>query len=172
MLLAVGFCGILLILVPELQALEAHGASNREVIGVAAAFSSAFFVSLAMVFLRRLTETETTPAIVVYFSLLATILALLTVPFGWVWPPPRDSALLVATGLLGGIAQVLMTMSYRHAEASTIASFDYMGMVWGLLLAWALFGETPDSFVAAGILVVIAAGLFIIYRERVRRRTG
>jgi drug/metabolite transporter (DMT)-like permease len=167
-----GFLGILLILSPRIGAAGAQGADAREIAGAAAALGSAFFVSLAMIYLRRLTSTETTPAIVVYFAILATLISLVTVPFGWVWPDPSDLALLVATGLLGGVGQILLTESYRHAEASTIASFDYTGMVWGFLIAFLIFGEVPGWAVAAGTLIVIASGLLIIWRERAIRRRG
>lgn len=167
---AFGFAGILLLLAPRLGAANLAAAGSREMLGAAAALGSAFFVSLAMVQLRRLTRTETTPAIVTYFSLTAIGLSFLTIPFGWMLPSPGDLALLVATGLLGGVGQVLLTEGYRHAEASAIASFDYTGMIWGLLLAWLMFGEVPDALVAAGCLVVVASGLFIIYRERTQVR--
>ena len=175
---AVGFVGILIILSPRLSlatgALGSAGA--KESIGAMLALASAFTAAGAMVLIRRLITTESTPSIVVYFSLIASGFALLTLPWGWVLPDSQQAMLLVLSGLLGGVGQILMTESYRHADASTIATFDYSGMIWGLLVGYLLFGETAEPIVLAGTAIVIAAGLFIIWRERriglARPKTG
>lgn len=159
-----GLLGILIILWPRLDGLGSGTTSHT--IGAFAALGSALSVAIAMMQLRKLVETETTAAIVVFFSLMASFLALFTIPFGWRWPAPQEAVLLVLAGILGGVGQVLMTESYRRADASTIANFDYTSMIWGLLLGWLVFDEAPDAFVIVGAIVVILAGLFIIYRER------
>ena len=129
-----------------------------------------FLAALAMIFVRRLTATETTASIVVYFSATATAGALLSVPFGWMVPPPGVLAVLVLAGILGGVGQILMTESYRHAEASVIATFEYTSMVWSLLFAMLLFDERPGPPVLIGMAIVVAAGLLVIARERRSRR--
>ncbi len=77
---------------------------------------------------------------------------------------------LVLCGLLGGIGQICMTYSYRYAEPSLLAPFDYAAMVWAVLLGLVLFAEVPETLVMAGAGVVTASGLFIVWRERVRER--
>jgi drug/metabolite transporter (DMT)-like permease len=74
--------------------------------------------------------------------------------------------LLVTLGILGGVGQLLMTNSYRYAEASTLANFDYAAMIWAIALGWLFFGELPAAAVYAGAVVVIGSGLFIVWRER------
>jgi drug/metabolite transporter (DMT)-like permease len=162
----IGFIGILIILGPRLSPETLSGAGSAETIGALTALASAFTAAGAMVLIRRLITTESTPSIVVYFSLIASGFALLTLPWGWVMPNAWEAGMLILSGLLGGIGQILMTESYRHADASTIATFDYSGMIWGLLAGYLLFGETADPVVLAGMAIVIAAGLFIIWRER------
>jgi drug/metabolite transporter (DMT)-like permease len=164
----IGFLGILIILLPRLSfGSEALAAANpRETIGALAALASAFTAAFAMVLIRRLITTESTPSIVVYFSLIASGFALLSLPLGWVWPTSWEASLLILAGLLGGVGQILMTESYRHADASTIATFDYSGMIWGLLVGTLIFGEQAEAIVLIGMAIVIAAGLFIIWRER------
>ena len=76
------------------------------------------------------------------------------------------TAWLVLSGLLGGIGQICMTFSYRFAEPSLLAPFDYVAMVWAALLGYAVFGEVPEKLVLAGAGIVIASGLFIVWRER------
>lgn len=163
---AVGFLGILLIQWPRLGEVHVGEMHTAELIGGACAFGSAFAAALAMILVRSLTASESTPSIVVYFSLNTSIFALATLPFGWVWPDGAHALALVATGLIGGVAQLLMTQSYRLAHASTIATFDYTSMVWSLLIAFLVFGEAPTAWVLAGSAIVIGAGIAIILGER------
>jgi drug/metabolite transporter (DMT)-like permease len=83
---------------------------------------------------------------------------------------------LLAIGILGGIGQVLMTESFRHAEASLLAPFDYLSLIWALLITLVIFGTMPTGTMLAGAAIVVAAGLFVLYRERqlriVRDRAG
>jgi drug/metabolite transporter (DMT)-like permease len=136
------------------------------VVGASFALVGAFFSAFASIFVRSMTQTEGTGSIVIYFSLSGSILALATLPFGWEVPSLHDALLLVAVGLLGGIGQILMTSAYRHADAATVASFDYVSMLWGISFGDLVFAEIPSVSVIAGGAIVIAAGIFIIFRER------
>ena len=161
---AVGFVGVLVVLFPHLgDGLDPAAEGTR--IGAIFALISAVFMALATIFIRKMTATETTAAIVVYFSITATVISLLTLPFGWVWPSPGQAALLVLIGLMGGVGQILLTSSYRFAEASVIAPFDYSTMIWTILIGIVFFDEVPTLYVIAGAAIVIGAGLFVIYRE-------
>ena len=73
---------------------------------------------------------------------------------------------MIALGVLGGLAHILLTESYRYAAASVVAPFDYSSMLWALLLGYWLFGELPAPLVYVGATIVAAAGLFVIWRER------
>ena len=70
------------------------------------------------------------------------------------------------SGLLGGIGQICMTFSYRYAEPSLLAPFDYVAMVWAVALGYFVLGEMPKPLVLDGAGIVIAAGLYIVWRER------
>jgi drug/metabolite transporter (DMT)-like permease len=114
-----------------------------------------------------MTKTESTGTIVLYFALSSSVLSLLvSLPLGWVIPDPRQAALLVAVGLFGGVGQILMTSAYRNADAATVASFEYASMLWGVAFGYIFFSEIPTGSVVAGGAIVIAAGIFIIFRER------
>ena len=80
-------------------------------------------------------------------------------------PSPGDFALLVCVGILGGIGQILLTQSYRFADASLVAPFEYTTMVWAFLIGWFVFGQAPEKTVVIGALIVAAAGLFVLWRE-------
>ncbi len=126
----------------------------------------AVFMALAQVFVRKLVGTESTAAIVFYFSITATLLSLLTIPFGWVIPTWTEAGLLIAAGLLGGVGQILLTTSYRFADTSVIAPFEYTSILLAVVIGYTVFDEVPTVTVLAGVCLVIGAGLIIIYRER------
>jgi drug/metabolite transporter (DMT)-like permease len=161
----VGFLGILVILWPRLEVLRQGMAGPGDVLGAGLALAGAVFYAMATVAVRRLVATENTQAIVFYFSLVSATLALVSLPLGWTRPTPLEAALLVLSGILGGLGQILLTESYRHADTSIIAPFEYTTMIWGLALGYLLFAEVPSLAVLAGAAIVIASGIFIILRE-------
>jgi drug/metabolite transporter (DMT)-like permease len=103
---------------------------------------------------------------VFWFSVTASLLALTTLPFGWVWPTRQEAALLVISGLLGGVGQILLTSSYREADASLVAPFDYASMIFALGIGYFVFAEVPTWTMIGGAALVILAGILIIWRER------
>lgn len=163
---ALGMVGVLIVLSPRLTVLSPEAASHAEAFGAMLVLGGAVFAALAQVFVRRLVNTEKTPAIVFWFSVTATVLSLATMPFGWVWPTPQETAVLVGSGLLGGVGQILLTSSYREADASLVAPFDYASMLFALLIGYFVFNEMPTLTMLGGATLVIAAGVLIIWRER------
>jgi drug/metabolite transporter (DMT)-like permease len=161
-----GLAGVLIVLYPRLSVLGVESATKLETVGAMAMLMAAVFMALAVIFVRKMVTTEKTAAIVFYFSLTTTLLSLLSIPFGWVMPTAREAALLVAAGLLGGFAQILLTTSYRHAETAVIAPFDYTSMLLALAIGYTLFAEVPTGPMLAGAALVVSAGLIIIWRER------
>ncbi|MDR3375014.1 MAG: DMT family transporter [Ancalomicrobiaceae bacterium] len=162
---ALGFAGVVVILSPHLGDLRRIGVDVGAT-GAALGMVGAFFSALAAVQTSELTRTEPTTTIVLYFTTFSTLLALVTLPFGWVVPNWSDGLLLAGAGLFGGIGQLLLTSSYRWAKASTIAPLEYSSMLWAVLFGFWLFGEIPGYSVAIGSAVVIVSGLIVILRER------
>jgi drug/metabolite transporter (DMT)-like permease len=163
---AIGFLGVVVILWPRFTLFAEGAATGATLIGAMLALAAAFFSAFAAIFIRSLTQTEATGTIVFYFAFNSTLLALASLPFGWILPTAWDGFLLVATGLLGGIGQILMTSAYRNADAATVASFDYTSMLWGLAFGYIFFAEIPSDSVVLGGAIVVGAGIFIIFRER------
>ncbi|MHA7777628.1 DMT family transporter [Roseibium sp. M-1] len=166
---AIGFVGILVVLSPHLGDTELDNAS---LIGALVGLTGAGFAALAMITVRKLCETERTSTIVTWFAGASSVLALLTWPLGlllpgqaWIVPDLPTAGLLLLIGLAGGVGQILMTQSYRYADASTIAPFDYVNMLWAIIVGWVVFDEMPVPAVVLGAMIVIAAGIFVIYRE-------
>ena len=161
---ALGLLGVLIVLSPRLSI--GTTASPTEALGAMVVLFGAVFAALAQVFVRKLVLIESTTAIVFYFSLTATVLSLVTIPFGWVWPAPFAALSLIAAGLLGGIGQILLTSSYREADASLVAPFDYASMIFSLGIGLFVFGEVPTLTMMTGAALVVTAGILIIWRER------
>jgi drug/metabolite transporter (DMT)-like permease len=160
-----GLVGVSIVLSPRLTVMP--GLENdAATLGALLVLGGAVFAALAQVFVRKLVMTEKTPAIVFYFSLTATVLSLATIPFGWVIPAPREAGLLVLCGILGGVGQIFLTSSYREADASVVAPFDYASMLFALAIGYWVFDEVPTLTMLIGASIVVTAGVLIIWRER------
>jgi drug/metabolite transporter (DMT)-like permease len=103
---------------------------------------------------------------VFWFSTTAACLSLFTIPFGWVMPQGVEWLYLIGAGLIGGLGQILLTSSYAHAEAGTLAPFTYVSMIWALIIGYFVFDEVPTGPMLAGAALVISAGVAIVLRER------
>jgi drug/metabolite transporter (DMT)-like permease len=164
----VGFAGVIVMLVPhfDIEHYAAAGAAATAAIGSLFALSSAVCNAGTVIQTRRLVQSETTPSIVFYFSIVCAVAGALTLPFAWHTPTGSELAALISLGVLGGIAHIFLTESYRHATASVVAPFDYTSMLWALLLGYWVLGELPSALVYLGGSIVAGAGLFVIWRER------
>ncbi|PYG29476.1 DMT family transporter [Pelagimonas varians] len=160
---ALGLVGVIVVMWPRLSLDQLDDVAA---IGVACVLISAVLRALAHIHIRKLVATEETSAIVFYFSLTATMLSLLSIPFGWTWPGVAGAGMLIASGLVGGVAQIFLTSSYRHAEAAVLAPFDYASILFAIIFGYVFFDEVPTQMVLAGSAIVMAAGGLIIWRER------
>jgi len=160
-----GLCGVLIILWPRLD--EALiGGGDQQVIGALIVLTSASFAAVAQIFIKRMAGIEKTASIVFNFTVISLILSLMTLPLGWVWPTLTEAALLIAAGLAGGIGQMLLTGSYQFADASALAPFTYVSMIWAILIGYFIFGEAPTWQMLAGATMIILSGVAIALRER------
>jgi drug/metabolite transporter (DMT)-like permease len=160
---AFGFVGVLVMLTPYLGYAEANVGSA---LGAGLTLAGAFLVSIVMTQVRAMSRTETTASLVFSYTAISTICALATLPWGWIVPGGTDAIVLVGIGVCGGIAQIAITESYRHAPASLVAPFAYTGMLWSIAIGFLVFSEVPPAVVLAGAALVMAAGLAVIWRER------
>jgi drug/metabolite transporter (DMT)-like permease len=158
--LAIGFVGVLITIGPHLTL---GGAS----FGVAAAFGAAVFSALAIATLRSMSGSggEHPLAITFYFSLTTVICSAATAIAGWPMPTAEQWLFIVLSALFGVFGQLLMTMSYRYAEASTLAPLDYTNLLFAVALGFYFFDEVPHWSMWVGAPLVIAAGLIILWRE-------
>ncbi len=179
----IGFAGVLVMLSDHLSGAAGAQAS----LGVTIALAGALFSAAAMIQTRRLTLSEPTGAIVFYFSSVTSVIGALALIVCALWPANTAGAnfaagqvwvtpglaewlALAAIGGFGGAGQILMTHSYRFADASVIAAFDYVAMIWAAVLGLLVFGEAPTPAVLLGGCIVAGAGLSVLWRERRLRR--
>jgi drug/metabolite transporter (DMT)-like permease len=164
---AVGFLGVIVMLWPYLTLADTVLAgTTAATVGIICSVTSAFTNAGSVIQTRRLVDSEHTASIVFYFSLICTIAGAVTLPFVWYTPTGAELIALILTGILGGLSHIMLTESYRYAPASVVAPFDYTTMFWAFLIGYFFFGEVATVYVFVGAGIVIASGLFVIWRER------
>lgn len=132
---------------------------DTALLGLGLGLLTAFLTACALIQVRRLIVLGEKPgAIALWFAVVSAIAGLTTLPFGWVWPDPTQTALLIASGLSGGIAHILMTLSFRHAEAAALATYEYLSVLWAVALGFMFFQETPAAtFYLVAPLILLGA---------------
>ncbi|SFC27912.1 EamA domain-containing membrane protein RarD [Devosia psychrophila] len=162
----VGLCGVVIILWPRLTLLTGGAPmGDSETVGAIAATGGAVLTAFAMMQVRKLVQTERTEAIVIYFFISASMLSLMTIPFGWAMPTPQQAALLVGAGFAGGIGQLLLTSCYRYADMSVIAPFEYVSLLLTLVIGFFVFGDIPTIAMISGAVIIVCSGIAVILRE-------
>lgn len=163
----VGFIGVLMMIQPHggLTGLLSLSLS----LGVAYAMLFSLSSAVVVVWIRQMSKTERSEAIVFYFMSACAVIGLLVMGFQHNVFTVHACFWLLMCGLFGGCGQIFMTYSYRYGEPSLLAPFDYISMVWAVILGWFLFGEMPEALVLGGAAIVIVSGLFIAWREHRHR---
>ena len=156
----VGFCGVLLVARPG-----AGGIHPAALLSVMGAFCYAIY-SISTRILSRTDSNETTNF---YSNLVGAVAISLAVPLFWTpQTDPKVIVLMCTMGLFSGMGHYLLIIGHRLAPASVLAPFIYTEIVWMIALGYWVFGDVPNHWTLAGVSVVIASGLYLLYRERVR----
>ncbi len=152
----IGFIGMLLIIRPAYDDLNIYY--------VYPIIFCIFFACVALS-IRSLSTTEPNYRIALYFSLLSMIVGLLTLPFGWIMPTKFELFLLIFTGIVGSVANILLTISLRIAEASLVTPTKYLNLVFAVLLGYFIWGEIPRILTLVGAGLIIISSIIIFMRE-------
>jgi len=164
--LALGFSGVVMLVWPELGG----GTIERvRLIGISLGLASAVLSALSLIMIRSLSSSESPGAIALYFVIASMVASLVTIPWGWIVPTDVTLLLLIGSGLFGGIAHIAMTLSFRYAEASRLAPFEYIAFLWPLLADLFIF-KLPllPGFLLAAALVFAGAAVAAIEGRRRR----
>jgi len=159
--IGVGFLGVLVVTRPGFNAIHPAAALSA---GGALCYA---LYSLATRILARTDSTETT---LFYTNLIGVIV--MTPIVGLVWTTPDSlliGLLMLAAGALASLGHYLLIFAHRLAPASVLSPFIYSQLAWTVALGFFVFGDVPNRWTLAGAGIVIASGLYLLHRERVRR---
>jgi drug/metabolite transporter (DMT)-like permease len=160
-----GLIGVITMLRPS--------ASGLSTVGALAALGSATAYALSAIALRVITRTDTTSSVVFWTIGLMTLFTSLIAAPQWLPLHSEHWKWLAALGVFGAIGQHLLTEAFRSAPPSIVAPFEYTALLWGIAIDWTVWGVLPGTRVYFGGGIVIASGLYLIWRERVAlRATG
>jgi drug/metabolite transporter (DMT)-like permease len=159
--ISVGLVGVLTLLKPS--------ASSLVSLGAVAAFLSAGGYAFNAIALRIVTRTDSTVSVTFWMISLMTAMSLCLAAPQWIPIRAEDWVLLAAIGLSSSIAQHLLTEAFRRAAPSVVAPFEYTALLWGIGIDRMVWGVFPSSRVYIGGGIVIASGLYLIWREHVQR---
>lgn len=149
----VGFLGVIYMMQPQL---------SSSIPGALMALASAVSSGFVYIELRKMSATEKSITIVVYFMLACSLGGLLSLPFHMVVPTVQDAFILLGIGVIGGMAQLSMTDAYRHAPASTVAPLSFSALVWAALLDIVLFSKMPGQAAIVGTCLIALSGIFVV----------
>ncbi len=159
---AAGFVGVLIVVQPQSGHLPLLGATT----GLVSALSTAFVTIL----LRQLGRTESALTVVFWFFTMSSATLALAMPWFAQSHPPIVWGLLITMGVVGALGQIALTQSLQFAPVSTIAPVDYVSLIWSTMFGALLFSELPTPWTWLGAPIIIASGLYIVWRERIRSR--
>lgn len=159
MAILVGFSGILVVVRPGYATFDP---------ALLLAFGSMLCYAVFMLVTRYL-ATYDAPEVTLFYSLFAGTYFMAPLALvDWVWPSgPQIWLLLASMGFWGGLGHYIFILAYRHAPASTLAPFVYLGLITHTAGGYLVFGQMPDSMTLAGAVIVIASGVYLVHRERV-----
>ncbi len=151
-----GLFGLLVMTTPRFSV---HG-DYRTLLGIGFGILGATLIAAALLQIRHLTlQGEKSATIAIYFALSTTIAGALTAVAGWVQPTAIQWFCLIGTGFLGGVAQLLMTLSLSYASASSLAPYEYLAILWAVLISMFFFNEVPTIFFWLALPLILAGAI-------------
>jgi drug/metabolite transporter (DMT)-like permease len=157
--LIVGFVGVLIVTEPG---------ANTFNLGAFFALANAVLSSSVAIAIRRMSATESTETLTVYQLIVITCCTTLLLPFGYKAPTWLDAGAFAIAGVGNGIAQYWWTRSLTLAPPSAVVPFNYLSLVWASTLGFLVWGDVPTTHLIIGASIVVASGLYILWRETVR----
>ena len=157
----VGFIGVIVILKPTSAIF-----SNYSILPLIASL----FLSMAVIVLKKILLTNNNILSVWVFTTLCTLISLFFYNESWIWPNNFDLSLMIASGILGFIAQICLTKSFQLADASLLAPLDFSSVIWSFFLGYIFFAELISINVLIGGSIIIVSVGYIFYRERVLQK--
>jgi drug/metabolite transporter (DMT)-like permease len=158
--LIVGFLGVLIVTNPGAETFQ---------IGALFALANAMIYGSVTAAVRGMTATESAETLLMYQLSLITVFFSLMLPFGFAIPTWWDAGLMLFNGITNAIGQYWWTRALHLAPASAVTPFFYLSLLWAALLGYLVWGDLPTLGLMAGSAVVVGSGLFLLWRESMRR---
>jgi drug/metabolite transporter (DMT)-like permease len=156
----IGFTGVVIALRPS---------SSSFTLPALIALSGSMTYALVLITTRALRATNDIVLMTTYF-IGAVAFGVVTLPFGWVTPTAYDLLFLAAIGISNIVAQFSVIRALKLASASVVVPYQYTLIVWSVVFGWLIFAELPDEYTVGGAAIIVAAGLYIFWREQVKAR--
>lgn len=154
----VGFMGVLVVTQPGLA-----GFQWPMLFSVASVICYSFYAITT----RILAATDGNPVQQFYASLVGSLILLPAMPFVWIWPQDLLSVgLMAATGIFGFVGHGLLINAHRYAPAAILSPFAYLQIVWMTFMGYLVFAHVPGAANIIGAGIVVASGLYLLFRER------
>jgi len=122
-------------------------------------------LSYVAIAIKQLSSTEPVWLIGLYFSFSIMIMSFFTLPHGWIMPNLKDLFLLCMVGILGGLANLWLTQSYKYAEVSLVTPLKYLALLFAIFFGYIFWDETPTIKTLLGAALVIISSIIIFRRE-------
>ena len=157
-----GFCGAIIVVKPWEMTGSAFNVGALFLL--AAAFSNG-----AYQIITRKVRVDSPLTSLLFTAAAGAILSSLILPWYWQWPDAWGWILLVASGFAGALGHYFLIEAMRRAPASVVAPFSYSSLIWATLFGYIIWNDLPTANVWIGAAMIIAAGLYIFLRERVKK---
>jgi drug/metabolite transporter (DMT)-like permease len=157
---AVGFVGVLLIVRPGFQIIG---------LGTLIVLVGAALFALYQILLRMVGRTDGAGTTAVWSAMMGAIATSCVAPFDWVWPTLEGWWLLAAAAILGALGHTIYSKAFVLAPAAVLQPFNYLMLVFAVILGWLIFDHLPDMWTFMGAGLIVASGLYAFHRERLRK---
>lgn len=126
-----------------------------------------FLLALAVIIAKIMLSTEKPTTIVFWNMIFWSAFSFISLFFFWVTPGLMDIMYFILLGFFGGFAQIFLNAALKEADASTLAPFDYVSLLWAIIFDIAIWNIFPKINVYIGAAIIISSGLFILHREKI-----
>ena len=156
----VGFLGVLVMMRPGSHAFDWWALL---------ALGDALSIAILITILKRLPASETPLVMLFYYGIMATALVAPPAIYFWQWPTPEQWLQLCVIGAMGALSQYWWILAFKAGEASVVAPFDYLRLLFAGVIGYMVFVEIPDRWTLMGSLLIIGSTVYIAHREVSRR---
>ena len=154
---AIGFIGALIIIRPGSALMS---------VGILFPAAAAISFGIYQISTRLLSQADPITTTLFYTALVGTLFTSAAAPFYWTPPTSGAWALMITTGLCGGLGHFALIKAFTLSPASVISPYGYLNLIWALLFGFLLFSEIPNIWTIVGGVIITTSGLYVYHRER------